>query len=88
MNSIRTHIRECHIKTSCAQIAADEERQAMADLSSADGEKVVLVHVSERARPVKFRGNNDLKTAIWNVFRHVLPDSEEFILRVRSRDDP
>ena len=61
----------------------------MAALSSADGEKVVLVHVSERARPVKFRGNNeDLKTAIRNVFRDVLPDSEEFILQVRSRDDP
>lgn len=41
----------------------------MADLSSADGEKVVLVHISERARPVRFRGNNeDLKIAIRNVF--------------------
>lgn len=41
----------------------------MADLSSADGEKVVLVHISERARPVRFRGNNeDLKIAIRDVF--------------------
>ena len=51
MNSIRTHIREYRIKTLCTQIAADEQRLAIVNLSSADGEKVVLVHVFETARP-------------------------------------
>ena len=47
-------------------------------------EKMVLVHLGERARPVKFCGGIDsVQTAIRNTFRDVLAENEaELVLQV------
>ena len=47
-------------------------------------EKMVLAHLGERARPVKFCGGIDsLQTTIRNTFRDVLAESEaELLLQV------
>ena len=46
-------------------------------------EKMVLAHLGERARPVKFCGGIDsLQTAIRNTFRDVLAESEAELLQV------
>ena len=50
---------------------------------STEGEKTVLVHLGERARPVKFRGGTtELLSSIKLSFRDVLIGNEELILQV------
>ena len=50
---------------------------------STESEKTVLVHLGERARPVKFLGGTkELLSAIGSSFRDVLIGNEEMILQV------
>ena len=50
---------------------------------STESEKTVLVHLGERARPVKFfGGTKELLSAIRSSFRDVLIGNEEIILQV------
>ena len=50
---------------------------------STESEKTVLVHLGERARPVKFfGGTKELLSAIRSSFRDALIGNEEMILQV------
>ena len=68
-----------------SQLAGRELNFALVSLNqmSTESEKTVLVHLGERARPVKFfGGTKELLSAIRSSFRDVLIGNEEMILQV------